>query len=256
MNKVFGQTFLLGNALVLAAALAYAGSTAQTSSLFFEAPPDAIRVKVLTSGGDYTANKTVTGTIQTSHDGTSWITSGLTTGAISSDSAVDVAINTPVMKYLRVEFTGTATATIAVSVFSDIPSGALSDGSIAQQDRGSSNGLVWCGCAIPLDAGITFAGSNVSGTAKQLPGPTATAGYIVLVMTGRTAGTVTPKIQWSADGSTFYDSGDSLGTLNSNGTTVFKLSKCVGGYIRLFYTQGSSFDGTIVTTLYTDGSWS
>lgn len=255
-SRVFGQTLLLANALVLEAALAYPGTTTDTSRTYFEAPPDAIRVKIVTSGGDYTAGKTVTGTLQTSPDSTNWVTTGLTTGALNADGVAEINVNVPVLKYIRVEFTGTATATIAVHVFSDLPTGALSDGTIAQQDRGSSNGVAWCGCAVILDTPIVFAGASQAGTSKQLPGPTATCGYVKVVISARTVGTVTPKLQWSPDLVTWYDSGDDLGTLNANGTTLLKLTKGLSGYIRLYYTVAAAFDGTVTSTIYTDGSWS
>lgn len=253
--RVYGQSLLLANALVLAAALAYPGTTTDTSSCFFDAPPDAIRIKIVTSGGDYTAGKTVTGTLQTSAGGTTWISTGLNTGALNADGVVEINVNVPVLQYLRVEFTGTATATIAVFVLSDLPTGALTDGTITQQDRGSSNGLAWCGCPIILDTPIAFAGANVAGSSKQLPGPTATCGFVKVVISARTVGTVTPKLQWSPDLTTWYDSGDDLGTLNANGTTVLKLTKALSGYIRLYYTVAAAFDGSVTSTLYTDGSW-
>lgn len=252
----FGQTLLLGVALVLDAAIAYAGSTANSSSCFYEAPPDAIRVNIVTSGGDYSAGKTVTGTLQTSPDNTNWVSTGLNTGALAADGVAEINVNGPVMKYLRVQFTGTATATIALNIFSDIPTGAQSGGAVAQQDRSASNGLAWCGCGVVLDDALALAAASKNGSAKQLPGPTATCGYLKVVMTGRTTGTVTPKVQWSPDNVTFYDSGDSLGPLNANGTTLYKLTKGVGGYIRIVYTVGPSCDGTMTTSLFTDGSWS
>lgn len=251
----FSQLLLLGNAHILAAALVYAGSTDQTNGMYYEAPPNALRLKFVVTAGTYGGN-TVTGTLQTSNDGSTWVSAGLTTGAIAADGTTEMVVNTFVMKYLRVEFTGAASATIAVFVFADIPSGAFSEGIIYDQERSPVNGYAWCNCAVVLDSGVALGGASTAGTGKQLPGPTATCGYLKVVTTGRTQGTVTPKVQWSPDGTTYYDTGDALSAISTNTTTWFKLTKGAGAYFRVYYTVAASCDATVTTTLVTDGSWS
>jgi hypothetical protein len=70
--------------------------------------------------------------------------------------------------------------------------------------------------------------------------------FFSFLTAGRTVGTCTCTVQFSADNSTWYDApAEFTTTINANGRSTIQLRRVVDAYARVVLTPGGGFDGTV-----------
>lgn len=207
-----------------------------------------VDISSLSAGG-----QTMTLDIQTSPDGTNWISTGQTVTGINANGTQSGVITVPCMPHVRIAVGESAdgpTATVNAWLMADTPTTA----SGKHDDIGDTpSNFIMCRHAETIDSALAVP-TSAAGSSAKLGQQGVEAGYAVWTITGRTAGTIAAQLQTSFDGgTTWVDLASTEGFTAASDASVVKIVKLagpIGAHIRSNYTSASSWDGAITFQLY------
>ena len=234
---------------LLDSAVAYAGSTANGATRTIQNAPTRLHFKVVVSAGTFSSNNIVA-TVHTSPDGTTWASTTVA-ATITADGTAELDVTVPIMTYVRIVYTGAASGTVNTYVMANVNLTQSATLVPPNPTDLSVNGLVVCRQSSTIRSAALVA-TATNGSAYVVP-QNAHRGFLIVVIAGRTVGTLVVKLQFSIDGGTTWVNGDTTSTLSASGTTIVAIAASLGTRVRAVLTPGSSFDGTASATIFADG---
>lgn len=237
------------------AAHAYAGSSANGSSVQMKGRCTRMRLQVVVSAGSFSSNNIVA-TIQTSGNNVTFYATTLAL-TFTADGTKTVEVTVPIMQYVRVAYSGAASGTIrACWMANGNFDEDISTGEIAYEpEEVSTNGFLLCKASFVV-AAAALVPSAAGGTTFLIQNERAHFLFFEIIVAARTTGTVTPKLQFSIDAAqNWLDSGDALSAINANGTSYLVPANGLAERLRIHLTPASSFDGTVAVNAYMDADY-
>jgi len=245
---------LYGFGQILQSALSYTVGVGGTSSAVMVNKPNRLclvaNLTAFSAGG-----QTMTIAVQTSPDGSTWVDTGISITGIAATGEQVLRVDKPIMKYVRLYFDESGsgpTATIDTYLYADADPFTL--GNFDEESNPAAPDFAYCNNVLAVHAAQAVASTDRDSTNVTVDG-SVEQGFVVWTISGRTAGTLAPKLQHSYDaGTTWLDvPGTSISASSiASGKLIAGITGPCSELVAAHYTVASSWDGSVAMDLYTD----